>query len=112
MPHPSILEANSVRLNLESREVVCDGVPIGLSPVEVDILEALMRSAGRVVSKSELLHALNAKRVNPFEANLDIQANQLKRKLERGRRIIRIVEGTGYLFTIADDHGASNYQLA
>ncbi len=107
-----ILEVNGVRLNLISREVVCDGVPVDLSPVEFNILEILMRSAGRMVSNGELMRALVDKRTNPFEGNIDIHIQQLKHKLERGRRLIATIEGSGYMFVAADEHGANNYRLA
>ncbi len=107
-----ILETNGVRLDLISREVVCDGVPVELSPVEFNILQILMRSAGQVVLKDQLQCALDHRRLNPFEGTLEMNVNQLKHKLERGRRLIAIIEGTGYLFVPADEHSAKNYQLA
>lgn len=111
-PDPPILEANGVRLNLTTREAVCDGIAADLTPAEFDILAVLMRSAGRVISKDALVRALEGKHVNPVAISLDAQVDGLKRKLERGRRLIRIIEGGGYLFVAADEHGASGYQLA
>jgi DNA-binding response OmpR family regulator len=55
---------------------------------------------------------MDDKQANPFEGSLDAQVHQLKSKLERGRRLIRIVQGGGYLFEAEDEHGASDYQLA
>jgi two-component system response regulator CpxR len=109
--HP-ILEVNGVRLNAETREVVCDGIPVDLASVEFDILEILMRSAGRVVSRDELSRLAGDTLANPNEPTIDVQVNRLKRKLERGRRLIVTVQDTGYLFATADEHGASDYQLA
>ena len=107
-----ILEANGVRLNLETREISCDGIQVDVTPVEFDTLEILVRSAGQVIPAGELTRALDRRHANPFEGNLKLHVNRLKSKLERGRRLIRIVEGTGYLFMAADEHGASSYQLA
>lgn len=111
-PDPPILEANGVRLNLTTREAVCDGISADLTPAEFDILEVLMRHAGRVVSKDALGHALEGNHVNPAVVSLDAHVDGLKRKLERGRRVIRIIEGGGYLFVAVDEHGATGYQLA
>lgn len=111
-PEPLLLETNGVRLNLRTREAVCDGMPVELSPVEFNILEILMRSAGRLILKEQLLRALDDREISPFEGSLEANVNQLKHKLERGRRLIAIIEGTGYLFVAADEHGANNYQLA
>ena len=111
-PDPPILEANGVRLNLTNREAVCDGIDADLTPAEFDILEVLMRSAGQTVSKDALGRALEGKHLNPVAVSLDAQVDRLKRKLERGRRLIRMIEGGGYLFVAADEHGATGYQLA
>lgn len=111
-PDPAILEVNGVRLNLGTRQVLCDGIPVDITPLEFDILELLVRAAGRVVSTAELIRSLESKPTNSFEGNLDVQVNQLKFKLERGRRLIRRMQGAGYLFATADEHGASNHQLA
>lgn len=108
---PSILEVNGVCLNAETREAVCDGVPVNITPVEFEILQILMRSAGQIVTKAELARTLDAKGANPFKGSLDVQVNQLKSKLERGRRLIRIVESAGYVFAGGDEKRASNYQL-
>lgn len=109
---PSILERNGVRLNLTTGEVVCDGIRVETMPIESDILQILMRSAGQVVSNGELIRALAGERTNPFDGNIDIHIQQLKHKLERGRRLIRTIAGTGYLFAAAEEHGANGYQLA
>src|ERR1700682_2339184 len=44
------VEVNGVLLDPGTREVVCDGKPVEVTTLEFDILEQLMRNAGRVVS--------------------------------------------------------------
>ncbi len=107
----SILEANGVRLTSETREVICDGVAVDLTPTERDILEALMRSAGRVVMRDELARFLNSRQAGPFVGALDAHVSSLRRKLERGRRLIRTVPGAGYLFAAVDENAPGDYQL-
>ena len=107
-----ILEGNGVRINLGTHEIVCDGIPVDLTSIEFGILECLVRSAGRMVSRDELARFLSDRQVNPFEGSLDVHMNQLRRKLERGRRLIQAVPGAGYLFAREDEHSASEYQLA
>lgn len=109
---PEILESNGVRLNLRAREVVCDGIPVDLTAIEFGILECLVRSAGAVVSRDELARFLSHQQINPFEDSLDAHVSQLRRKLERGRRLIQTIPGAGYLFAAEDEHSASGYQLA
>jgi two-component system response regulator CpxR len=107
-----ILEVNGVKLNAETREVVCDGIPVDLTPVEFGILTALMGSAGRVVSRDELARLAGDTLANPNEPAIDVHVNQLKRKLERGRRFIITLWYAGYLFATGDEHGATDHQLA
>lgn len=111
-PDPKILEANGVRLNIRTHEAICDGVAADLGATEFDILEILMRSAGQVVTKDALGRALESKLVNAFAGSFDVQVNRLKRKLERGRGLIRVVGGYGYLFVAVDEHGPKDYRLA
>jgi two-component system response regulator CpxR len=108
----AFLEVNGVWLNSETREVICDGVPVDVTYLESEILGVLMRSAGRVISRDELARSLPGELVNAVGRDLDVHVHHLKRKLERGRRLIVMVHDAGYLFSTADDHAPGNYRLA
>lgn len=95
---PEVLEANGVRLNAGTREVFYDGLPVDVTSIEYDILEVLVRSAGRVVSRDDLARFLYNRQANPLERALDVHVSHLRKKLERGRNLIRTVRGVGYLF--------------
>jgi two-component system, OmpR family, response regulator CpxR len=99
---PEILEANGIRLNSGTREVTCDGGPVEVTSIEYDILEVLVRSAGRVVSRDDLARFLYNRQANPLERALDVHVSHLRKKLERGRTLIRTVRGVGYLFASSD----------
>ncbi len=100
---PEVLEANGVRLNSGTREVFCDGSPVDVTSIEYDILEVLVRSAGRVVSRDDLARFLYNRQANPLERALDVHVSHLRKKLERGRTLIRTVRGIGYLFAARDE---------
>lgn len=99
---PEVLEANSVRINPASREVFYEGTPIEVTSIEFDILEVLMRSAGRVVSRDDLAKFLYNRQANPLERALDVHVSHLRKKLDRDRNLIRTVRGVGYLFSPGD----------
>jgi two-component system response regulator CpxR len=99
---PEVLEANSVRINPASREVFCGGTPVEVTSIEFDILEVLMRSAGRVVSRDDLAKFLYNRQANPLERALDVHVSHLRKKLDRDRNLIRTVRGVGYLFSPGD----------
>jgi len=52
------LEVNGVTIDPGTREVTCDGRAIEMTTLEFDILEVLMRSAGRVVSRDALMESM------------------------------------------------------
>lgn len=95
---PEVIEANGVKLNPQTREVLTDGKMVDVTSIEYDILEILVRSAGRVVSRDDLAHALYNRQANPLERALDVHVSHLRKKLEHGRTLIRTVRGVGYLF--------------
>jgi DNA-binding response OmpR family regulator len=99
---PEVLEANSVRINPASREVFYYGTPVEVTSIEFDILEVLMRSAGRVVSRDDLAKFLYNRQANPLERALDVHVSHLRKKLDRDRNLIRTVRGVGYLFSPGD----------
>ena len=50
----AVLTIGNIQLNPSTREARVAGSPVELTPVEFDLLEMLMRSAGRVVSRGEI----------------------------------------------------------
>jgi two-component system response regulator CpxR len=87
-----------VKLNSNTREVTREGEPVEVTSIEYDILEVLVRSAGRVVSRDDLARFLYNRQANPLERALDVHVSHLRKKLERERTLIRTVRGVGYLF--------------
>ncbi len=93
-----LLEAGPVRLHSGTREAWLEGAALELTGLEFDILEYLVRSAGRVVSRDQLMTALYQREANPFERSLDVHISHLRKKLEGQRDLIRTIRGSGYLF--------------
>jgi two-component system response regulator CpxR len=102
-----VLEANGVRLHGATRQVTCEGAPVEVTSIEFDILELLVRSAGRVVSRDDLTRFLYNRQANPLERALDVHMSHLRKKLEQGRTLIRTVRGVGYLFAAENEEEAT-----
>jgi two-component system response regulator CpxR len=97
---PQIVEAGEVRLNPQTREAWYASEPLDVTVIEFDILDVLVRSAGRVVSRDELTAALYQRKSTPYERALDVHISHLRKKLERQKRnLIQTIRGVGYLFT-------------
>jgi two-component system response regulator CpxR len=99
---PETLEANGVRMNPGTREVFRDGVPVEVTSIEYEILEILVRSAGQAVSRDDLARLLYNRQANPLERSLDVHVSHLRRKLEKGKTMIRTIRGVGYLFAAGE----------
>ena len=100
---PPHLTIGSIRLNTATREAWSEtgsaGEPVQLTGMEFDLLEMLMRSAGRVVSREEITAALFEREATPYDRFLDVHISHLRKKLHDGQKLIRTVRGVGYMFT-------------
>ena len=105
-PADSRVEVNGVTLDPGSREVVQDGKHVDLTTVEFDILEHLMRSAGRVLSRDALMEALYNRKATAFDRSMDMHISHLRRKLEGERTLIKTVRGVGYQFCRSSEEAA------
>ena len=99
MVETNIISTGGVELNPRTREVRCQGEAVEVTSIEFEILEFLMRSAGRTVSRDELTAILHQRESTPFERSLDVHISHLRKKLEGAdRTLIHTVRRVGYLF--------------
>ncbi len=92
------LAVNGVTLDPATREVTCDGRAIEFTTIEFEILQALMRAAGRVLSRDDVMEHLYQRKSTPFDRAIDVHVAHLRKKLEADREIIKTVRGVGYQF--------------
>ncbi len=90
-----------LELNGGTREVRRNGEAIELTAVEFTLLEVLMRSAGKVIEREELVRKVLGRRLSPYDRSIDVHVSSLRKKL--GNRIgdserIKTVRGVGYLY--------------
>jgi two-component system, OmpR family, response regulator len=102
---PAVLTAAGLALDPASRAVSRDGRPLELTTREIAVLEHLMRSAGTVVSKTELLEHCWDVAFDGDPAVVEVLVHRLRRKINppAGDPVIVTVRGEGYL--IRDDAG-------
>jgi two-component system response regulator CpxR len=93
------LEVNGVLLDSGTREVLSDGQPLELTTFEFDILEMLMRNAGRVLSRDALMENFYNRKSTPFDRSIDMHISHLRKKLSRGESLIKTIRGVGYQFS-------------
>jgi DNA-binding response OmpR family regulator len=100
------LSIGPVLLRSASRSVVVRGDPVALTGTEFNILAALMRDAGRVVSKDTLSQAVLGRPLGPFDRSIDVHISKLRRKLgpaADGDSLINTIHRGGYLFRVVKE---------
>jgi two-component system response regulator CpxR len=81
-----------------TREVWSDGRTVEVTTTEFDILELMVRSAGRIVSRNEISGVIHQRPASPQDRSLDVHISHLRRKLGSQGGLIRTIRGVGYLF--------------
>jgi two-component system response regulator CpxR len=95
-----VLQAFGISLDVTTRDVRRHGKYIDLTAAETDILEILMRSEGRAVSRDEMSAVLHQREATRYERSLDVHISRLRHKLGASHEsLIRAVRGVGYMFS-------------
>ena len=90
------LEAGGVLLWPERRRVESQGREIELTSIEFNVLEVLMRNAGRLVSKKEISEQALGRPLARFDRSIDVHLSSIRQKLGDAAKLIRTVRGLGY----------------
>ena len=94
------LKIGPLELNLDSRDVMIDGVPVRLTGKEYSILELLVLRRGMVLTKEAFLNHLYGGMDEPEMKIIDVFICKLRKKLanaSQGRNYIETVWGRGYV---------------
>lgn len=95
---PQTISRGGVELDPHTRTVHVHGERMDVTAIEFDILEFLMRSTGRTVSRDELMAMLYHRESTPYERSLDVHVSHLRKKLEAAGTLIHTVRRAGYMF--------------
>jgi DNA-binding response OmpR family regulator len=96
------LSAAGITVDTGSREAWVDGKPVELTGLEIDLLIALLRRAGRVVPRGALLELAGRTDVTVGERAVDVHISRLRKKLgDDPPTRIRTVRGVGYVLARA-----------
>lgn len=96
------LSAGGIVVDVPAREVRRGEELVDLTGIEFDILVALLRRAGRVVSRTALLEEAGRLDVMVGERTVDVHVSKLRKKLGEdpgSPRLIQTVRGVGYVLT-------------
>ncbi len=98
---PNVLEAGDLRFDPGARRTWRGETEVRLTSREASLLEYLMRRAGEVVSKTEILDHVWDDRFDGDLNIVEVYVRHLRNKLDRpfGRESIETVRGAGYRLT-------------
>jgi DNA-binding response OmpR family regulator len=98
--HATSIRIGDLEIDPATRTIRRGGVPIDLRPKEYDLLFALARQRGRIVSRSELLREVWGYQSDTVTRTVDTHMVALRRKIERDPdkpRYIVTIRTAGYL---------------
>jgi len=103
---PERFSAGDVELDKGTRMVTRGGERLSLTTVEFDLLETLVRAAGRIVTREELVKSILGRNFSPYDRSIDTHVSNLRKKLGHytdGVERIKTIRGIGYIYTKQTD---------
>jgi DNA-binding response OmpR family regulator len=93
--------SGGLAIDYAAREVTVEGKRLSLTAHEYDLLCALARNAGRVLTRDQLLEQMKGENADDaFDRSIDVHVSRLRQKIEpdpRHPRYVKTVRGAGYL---------------
>ena len=93
--------SGGLAIDFAAREVTVDGERQTLTAHEYELLCALARNAGRVLTRDQLLEEMKGEQADEaFDRSIDVHVSRLRQKIEpdpRHPRYVKTVRGAGYL---------------
>jgi len=95
-----VLKSGEIELDRAAHRVTRGNREVRLGPTEFKLLEFMMQSPGRVLSREQLLDGVWGRDAYIDERTVDVHIGRLRKALVRGkeRDPIRTVRGSGYVF--------------
>jgi DNA-binding response OmpR family regulator len=97
----SLYREGDLVLDERTHSISVKNEPVSLTPIEFDLLRTLMRSPGRVFSRTDLINQLADSGFTGLDSTLNVHIRNLRTKIEQdpaNPRYIDTVFGVGYRF--------------
>lgn len=103
---PERILLDDLELNTGNRSVRKAGIEVVLTALEFNLLELLLRSAGRVVTREQVAKRVLGRQFSVSDRSIDVHVSKLRRKL--GERIsgedrIKAIRSVGYIYTVEQE---------
>lgn len=105
-PRLDTVQNGGLKLVPAAARAVLDGVPLDLTSYEFAILLALVKRAGRILTREQIMEIAGGNPEEAFDRSVDVHISRLRKKLgdSSGRpKLIRTVRGLGYMFAAEEE---------
>jgi DNA-binding response OmpR family regulator len=103
-PAGEVLRFGKLDIDVAAREVRLEGAARALTSHQFDLLVALAKRAGRVLSRESLMDLVRNDKLDPFDRSIDVHISRIRAAIEddpkQPKRLIT-VRGAGYVFAKA-----------
>jgi DNA-binding response OmpR family regulator len=99
-PPQGQVKVGGLVIDPSARTVSLDGDKVELTGYEFDLLVALARRAGRVLTREQLMELARGNAEEAFDRSIDVHVSRLRQKLgddPKRPRLIKTIRGSGYL---------------
>jgi two-component system response regulator RegX3 len=96
---PGVMTVSGVRMDVDRHQVSVNGIAVSLPLKEFELLEFLMRNAGRVLTRMQLIDRVWGSDYVGDTKTLDVHIKRLRAKIENdpaNPTLIQTVRGLGY----------------
>lgn len=95
-PDTSCWRCAGLTADFEAHSLFVDGVDVPLTPTEYNLLAELVRHAGKVLSREQLLSTVWGYEFEGYSRTVDTHVRRLRKKLEPYAQHLETVRGVGY----------------
>jgi two-component system phosphate regulon response regulator OmpR len=101
-----VLHFGKLEIDIDQRQARLDGKACDLTAYQFDLLRVLATSAGRVLSRDQIMDALKGHPLEAFDRSIDVHISRIRAAIEddpKTPRRILTVRGVGYVFARKQD---------
>lgn len=101
-----LLRFGRLEIDLGARQARIDGKPADLTGHQFDLLVVLAQSAGRVLSRDQIMDALKGHPMEAFDRSIDVHVSRIRACIEDDPKCpkrVLTVRGSGYVFARKQD---------
>jgi DNA-binding response OmpR family regulator len=101
-----VLQFGRLEIDLGERKARLDGRDCDLTGHQFDLLVVLAQSAGRVLSRDQIMDALKGHPMEAFDRSIDVHISRIRAVIEddpKNPRRVLTVRGAGYVFARKQD---------